>query len=221
MKREEFLRALEEALADAPAEERDAALQYYNDYLDDAGSENEESVIDALGNPAELAKEIYADATETEIPEETDLSAVSSKQDKKNRKNKKEKEPINVWKWIVLGFLGIIVCPVVLSLAIAILALVISVALAALVALATLALAGVAVMGGGLAVAGIGVLRIFVIPAGGLFLTGIGILMMAVGIMAAVFFVWTLSKTILWMAKGLVNLCSKPFQKKKGGAENA
>lgn len=216
MKREEFLLALEEALADAPADEREAALQYYNDYLDDAGSENEESVIDALGNPKDLAKEIYADATETEIPEDTDAPASSEK-----TKKTKEKAPINVWKWIVLGVLGIIVCPVVLTVALALIATVITLALAVLVILACLALAGVAVMGGGLATAGIGVLRIFVIPAGGLFLTGIGILMMAIGLLAAVFFVWTLSKTIVWMAKGLVNVCSKPFHKKKGGAENA
>lgn len=36
MNRFEFMQALERALYDVSAEEKEAALQYYNDYLDDA-----------------------------------------------------------------------------------------------------------------------------------------------------------------------------------------
>ena len=35
-------------------------MQYYNDYFDDAGSENEEKVIEELGSPAKLAETIRA-----------------------------------------------------------------------------------------------------------------------------------------------------------------
>ena len=46
------------ALSDISQAERDEALQYYNDYLDDAGIENEESAIRALGSPIQVAANI-------------------------------------------------------------------------------------------------------------------------------------------------------------------
>lgn len=61
MNRQEFMRQLECLLAGIPEQERQAALQYYNDYFDDAGSENEASVIAALGNPARVAENIKRD----------------------------------------------------------------------------------------------------------------------------------------------------------------
>lgn len=49
---------LEMLLSDISQAERDEALQYYNDYLDDAGIENEESAIRALGSPIQVAANI-------------------------------------------------------------------------------------------------------------------------------------------------------------------
>ena len=40
--------------------EREEAIQYYNDYFDDAGAENESGVIASLGTPEELARTIKA-----------------------------------------------------------------------------------------------------------------------------------------------------------------
>lgn len=58
MNREEFMRELESLLQNLPATEREKAIQYYNEYFDDAGPENEQSVIEALGNPARVAENI-------------------------------------------------------------------------------------------------------------------------------------------------------------------
>ena len=52
---------LESLLADVPAAEREEALQYYNDYFEDAGAENEQSVIESLGSPAKVAENIKAE----------------------------------------------------------------------------------------------------------------------------------------------------------------
>ena len=60
MSRAEFMRRLAELLADVSPAEREEAIQYYNDYFDDAGTENEQSVIVSLGTPEELAKTIKA-----------------------------------------------------------------------------------------------------------------------------------------------------------------
>lgn len=60
MDRAEFMRRLSELLQDVPLAEREEALQYYNDYIDDAGEENEAGVIASLGSPEELAKSVKA-----------------------------------------------------------------------------------------------------------------------------------------------------------------
>lgn len=56
MSRWEFMRQLEELLSDISPNEREEALQYYNDYFNDAGRENEQEVIEALGSPKQVAK---------------------------------------------------------------------------------------------------------------------------------------------------------------------
>lgn len=56
MSRWEFMRRLEELLADISPSEREEALQYYNDYFNDAGRENEAEVINALGTPEQVAR---------------------------------------------------------------------------------------------------------------------------------------------------------------------
>ena len=48
MSRWKFMRQLEELLSDISPNEREEALQYYNDYFNDAGRENEQEVIKAL-----------------------------------------------------------------------------------------------------------------------------------------------------------------------------
>ena len=60
MNRVEFMNALERLLADISVGEREEALQYYNDYLNDAGVENEEDVINSLGSPEKVAANIKA-----------------------------------------------------------------------------------------------------------------------------------------------------------------
>ncbi len=61
MNRADFMRQLERLLQGISPMERDEALQYYNDYFDDAGVENEQAVIKALGNPARVAENIKRD----------------------------------------------------------------------------------------------------------------------------------------------------------------
>ena len=60
MDRAEFMSRLTASLSDVLPMEREEAIQYYNDYFDDAGEENEQGVLAALGSPEELAKSIKA-----------------------------------------------------------------------------------------------------------------------------------------------------------------
>ena len=61
MNRADFMKQLESLLTGIAPTEREEAIQYYNDYFDDAGTENEQEVIEALGNPARVAENIKRD----------------------------------------------------------------------------------------------------------------------------------------------------------------
>lgn len=87
MDRKAFLQALDGALAKlVPARERAEMIRYYEEYFDDAGPEGEASVIESLGDPAELAKKLAAEAGFS-------APAAEPVQKKKRR----------VWPWVVLG----------------------------------------------------------------------------------------------------------------------
>ncbi len=60
------MESLSRLLQDIPEEDRIDALKYYNDYFDDAGSENEQNVIEELESPEKVAMKIKADREDTE-----------------------------------------------------------------------------------------------------------------------------------------------------------
>lgn len=64
MNRKDFMGQLEGLLQNISVSEREEALQYYNDYFDDAGPENEQKVIAELGTPAQVAENIRRELME-------------------------------------------------------------------------------------------------------------------------------------------------------------
>ena len=61
MRKDEFLRQLEYLLQDIPDMDRDDAINYYRDYLEEAGSENETEVLREFGSPERIAAIIRSD----------------------------------------------------------------------------------------------------------------------------------------------------------------
>lgn len=64
MDRKEFMKQLELLLSDISEDERREALDYYESYFDEAGEEEEASVIQKLGSPGKVAAIIKADLKE-------------------------------------------------------------------------------------------------------------------------------------------------------------
>lgn len=62
MSKNEFIDRLAQLLADVSPEERDEALTYYREYIEDAGLENEEAIMQELGSPEEIAAAIKGDS---------------------------------------------------------------------------------------------------------------------------------------------------------------
>lgn len=65
MKKEEFLKQLEYLLQDLPDSEKEEAISYYRDYLEEAGPEREEKAVEEFGSPERVAAIIRASASGT------------------------------------------------------------------------------------------------------------------------------------------------------------
>ena len=61
MTREEYIEELKARIAHLPLEERDAALSYYIEYLQDADDKTMEEIISELGTPKEGAERSFAE----------------------------------------------------------------------------------------------------------------------------------------------------------------
>lgn len=61
MNRDEFMKELEYLLSDIPDEEKADAIEYYRDYLEEAGPDNEEKAIQEFGSPERVAAIIRSD----------------------------------------------------------------------------------------------------------------------------------------------------------------
>ena len=126
MNRIDFMSQLEKLLQDVSPTEREEALQYYNDYFDDAGAENEKDVIEALGNPARVAENIKRDLQENDAPRarasdralvEYDKSAGGARGQVQPEKPGSGKKEMPAWAIVMLVVLLVFASPVLLGFA--------------------------------------------------------------------------------------------------------
>ena len=61
MNRKEFMRRLRAELSRLPEEEKNAALEYYEEYFDEAGPEREQELIREMGSPRKVAGQIKSE----------------------------------------------------------------------------------------------------------------------------------------------------------------
>ena len=102
MNRIEFMKQLESLLQNISPTEREEALQYYNDYFNDAGVENEQDVIEALGNPARVAetikRDLYGEGYEEAVfqkPMSSDRAVVKYDAPEEEKKDEAGKAPVH------------------------------------------------------------------------------------------------------------------------------
>lgn len=73
MTKDEFLSKLRKGLKRLPPEEIENAMAYYEEYLEDAGEENQTDAVAALGSPNKIASQISAEYAVKDL--KTDPSA--------------------------------------------------------------------------------------------------------------------------------------------------
>jgi len=229
MSRKEFMERLEKLLWNISDSEREEALQYYNDYFDDAGVENEANVIKDLGSPEQVAAKIKAGLSDAAsefseqgyedtrfrnsqevIPGEQARQEQSGGQENKDDTKKPDS---NIWKIIAIVLLCILCAPVVVPVCGVILAVLFSVVVGLGAACFGIVVAGFAVVLAGIVVIGVGVAQMFVAPPVGLAVSGIGCLIFALGIVLSLFTIWCSVKILPWLIRGIVALVKYPFRK--------
>ncbi len=235
MNRTEFMQAFQNALYDVPSEERDAALEYYNDYLDDAGPEKEEQILQEWGSPERLAQSIrggmngklengeftehgFSDGEEKFVPAPADERKQESQSPPPVEKARK-KTGVNIWKLVSIVLLCILLGPVCIPIAAAAGAVLVTIVLLIAAVLFVFLAIGLAILCSGVAIAVAGVAKLFVFPAGALVLFGCGLLITVVGGLITWLFGWLVVKSSAWLFRAVVDLCRRPFHgKRRGGA---
>jgi len=195
MNRSEFFKRLEQGLTKVSKEERDAALNYYNEYFDDAGVDNEQKVIDELGSPVQIAARIKADAAVKRLEGETKPSM--------------KKGISAVWLVIMAIFAAPIALPLAIGaagLAIGLLAAFIGVVIALVVSVAAFFIGGVVVIFSGIAV-------IATSAPVAIFSIGVGLLVLGVSILLGILVVLAARGIFGGIAKGM----NKQLNKKTKG----
>lgn len=210
MNKNEYLDRLSRLLADISYEEHEEALSYYREYLEDAGAENEQRVIEELGTPEQLAQEIREGLLAKGEPSKRqgkpinapDLSPNENSTynyhyhegDSSNSNTAKAKQEKNNSNIILIIIVLILTSPIWFSLACT----AISVVFACIVAIAAIAIclgaAGIVCVTTGFALMVSGILTFVPLTAvnilEGAALIGAGLVVLALGILLIILTVW-------------------------------
>ena len=186
-----FLQELDKHLKALPAEERENALVYYDEYISEAGPDNEETTIAGLGSPLEVAINLKADYVVKEMP----------------------KTPRKMWNNLWLIVLAILSLPMTLpmTLTIVVLLFVPFIIIGSIVF--AFGVAGITMVGAGLYVL---FYRSFtLLPDFWAFMLDIGSALVSIGLgILFSLFTWFILKAVIvmllpWLSKGLKKLAKK------------
>lgn len=210
MNKEEFLRQLEQLLSDIPEMERREAMDYYENYFEDAGPENEMKIIEELGSPQKVAESMKRDLFGDNYQAYERMN-----QQRQQEELKKQQKENRTLRNILIIILLVFTSPIWIG----ILAGLFGIAVGILATLFALAVTAVALEGSCLLVGVVlSILGIFKMvtgfPAVGLIVLALGMAMLAVGILGLIIVVWVIGRGLPWTVRGFVRLCKKPFQKR-------
>ena len=196
MTKSEFMRELASLLSRIPEDERNDALQYYEDYFADAGIKEDMLVPSSIGTPQQVADKIIGEAVygkSSQAPEELKDMPIK-KDDSDNTKLILGIILIlitfPVWSGVVMGIGGVL-----LGIFAALIGIIIG-----------FGAAGIALMVTAFFASG---------PASGILLMGTGLLLLALAIICVIPLVMFCGQFLPWLVRGLVNLVKRLLGKKE------
>ena len=192
MTRNEYMEQLKKYLKRLPKEDYDNAIEYFSEYFDEAGAENEQQVMKELGEPKEAAGELLLNL----LQETTTRSPAKTKR--------------SPGKIILLAFLVLCASPVSLALLIGALGVLFAVVVVIAAVIFSLGVTCAATVAGGIMLAGFGATLIFKSVAAACMMVGGGFLMAGAGILIGVLTVYICK----WCATGIGRLVNGFVRKK-------
>ena len=232
MTRKEYMEQLKKYLKRLPKEDYDNAIEYFSEYFDEAGPENEQQVMEELGQPKEAARELLLNLLQESVGDSKDIteektaalpaagsyygesSHAHSRTDSGNLSTTgystsvgKKRSP---GKIILLAFLVICASPVSIALLFAGLAVLAAVVIVIAAVIFSMAVTGVSAIAGGIVLTGFGVTLIARSLAAACMMVGSGFLMAGAGILVGVLTIYICK----WCAMGIGRLVNRLARKK-------
>ena len=242
MDRAEFLNRLEAQLLDVPQAEREEALQYYEDYLNDAGDAGDFDILQELGTPEEVADSIrnglrqdssdagersgqadenWQDSSRTGQLGDSGYFSENGYVDREPQKEELQRDDSSaarrrqpsVWLWILLiVFVAPVVLPIVFGLLVA-----------AISVLFALFITGIALLVCGIVCTGVGIwaliqafTQIAAWPAAAMIGIGISLAAIGIGVLVTMLMGWLIGKVVPAGVRALCN-CLHRIVTRKGG----
>ena len=231
MNRREFMEQLRRLLYDIPAKDREEALEYYEGYFDDAGAENEASVIRELGSPGRIAAEIKAglnsdpnagEYTDTGYHNtqagngETDSSYKPARYGQNSQKKRRQKKEMDSGvKTLLIIALAVISFPIWGGLLGVVFSFVMGIVGILLGLLAGTLFGGIGIAIVSVVLAVVGITNMATSFSLGLAMLGMGMALLALGIVLLVGFGWLVSKAIPALVRFLIDLFHKVFHRNR------
>lgn len=222
MNRKEFMTELEERLRAISPEEKQEALQYYEDYFEDAGKEEEDRIIRELVSPENVARTImdglqgdrnqgqytergyedtmYRDYQSMEVPSGTEGRANTSK-----KKDFQKNTSTDNTNRILIIVLLVLTLPFTGGIFLGFAGTLFGILVALVAMTGAFLIAGVALIG-----AGIGMM-FMVQLAKGFILCGTGFIILAIAFPCLVLCAWTFGRWIPALIREIVNVCRRLF----------
>lgn len=245
MNKSEFMKRLEYLLSDIPDEEKADAFDYYRDYLEEAGPEQEEEVIRGFGSPERIASIIRSDLygnledggafTENgyederfrdpnyqvikryDLPEAFEYQTHNEKNGEEKTGNKNIPQPANrIVKIILWVVLILVALPAVLGIGGGALGLLSGLIGCLLAAVIVVGAGTIAFLVSGAALLVIGVVSVAIHPLSGILVLGLGILLLGFGLLALAVSGIFYGKFLPFLFESSVNMISRLFHRRRG-----
>ena len=243
MTRNEFIKQLDFLIQDLDTQERNDLLNYYRDYLDEAGISDHDLVDGMLESPEKIAMSIrstlHSDGEESLETNESgvynfrvedgsrvpNVYGTSEKDDdafekKTDFAGTKEESKSDHWgKLLLIIGLCVICLPIILGIGSGIIGLLVGIVGLVLSVILGVAATAISCLIGGIVLFILGILQVFVILPKGIFMMGIAMLLMAVGILSALLTGLIFKRWIPWGVRQIKAFIKAVFHR-NGGVES-
>ena len=234
MSRKEFMEELQMLLGELPVEEREEAIKYYDSYFDEAGPEQEQTVLEELGSAGKVAVQILRDYraeknagiyTEQGYQEEKSETQPPMKCTGEAKKEEQKTEGVTSGVYVTnkglsggalvaVIVLAILTFPIWISLLATAFGLLVGFICASGGIVVGFGVGGIGCLIAGIATFAFGIFKSFTIPVVGAGLLALGLLVFGIGcLMIAA--TGGIIRLMVWVVNGIIKLLGRLFHGRK------